>query len=204
MKTNVNLYQAKFQPTLRLFNLAITIRLWAVGLLVTILAYAYLNLQQQQMHQELTSAKEQLRQQDLLVSELQLAINNQQADPKLLSIIEKNQAILSSKQRVLKELSGQESLKSNGFSTIMLELAKNHPKGLWLTHINLDGTSVLIEGAASDSAIIPVWVDSLGTTAYFKGQQFADTRVYRDENQQLNFVITSGKGSTAKQEVAGE
>ncbi|MGS2721202.1 PilN domain-containing protein [Paraglaciecola aestuariivivens] len=204
MKSNVNLYQPKYQPTLRLLNLSIVVRLWGLSFLASVLVYAYFNFEQQQIESELSLVKENQKSQTMLVSELQLAVDNMQVDPQLLKTIEKNREILSSKQRVLAELSGQESLKSNGYANLMLELAQNHPKGLWLTHIQLDGQKVVMEGAANDSAIIPKWLNSLGKTNYFKGQKFADTRLYRDENQQLSFVITSGKSSTESKELKGE
>ena len=59
--------------------------------------------------------------------------------------------------------------------------------------------SVLIEGAATDSAIVPKWLSSLGQTDYFRGQEFADTRLYRDSEQQLNFVISTGKEASIEE-----
>ena len=51
----------------------------------------------------------------------------------------------------------------------------------------------LIEGQATDSAIVPKWLSSLGQTDYFRGQEFSDTRLYRDSGKQINFVISTGK-----------
>ena len=107
-------------------------------------------------------------------------------------------------KRVLNKLSGHDKLKSNSFSTLMIDLASHNQSGLWLTHINLDGMSVLIEGAATDSAIVPKWLSSLGQTDYFRGQEFADTRLYRDSEQQLNFIISTGKEPTKKEGVDNE
>ena len=78
----------------------------------------------------------------------------------------------------------------------MLDLASHSQDQLWLTRINLNGTSVVIEGAATDSFIVPKWLGLLGKTDYFKGQEFSDTRLYRDPEQQLNFVISTGEQLT--------
>lgn len=51
--------------------------------------------------------------------------------------------------------------------------------------------NVLIEGQATDSAIVPKWLSSLGQTDYFRGQEFSNTRLYRDSEQQINFVIST-------------
>jgi hypothetical protein len=60
--------------------------------------------------------------------------------------------------------------------------------------------SVLMEGAATDSAIVPKWLISLGQTDYFRGQEFSDTRLYRDPDQQLKFVISTGKEPTLEKD----
>jgi hypothetical protein len=57
-----------------------------------------------------------------------------------------------------------------------------------------------MEGAATDSAIVPKWLISLGQTDYFRGQEFSDTRLYRDSDQQLKFVISTGKEPTLKKD----
>lgn len=204
MKNRVNLYHPQFHPKLRLLSLSIALSLWVLVFITCLMTYFYLSYQQQQIQVELDQAQQNKQQQVVLITELQSALDNVKVDAKLLVQVEDNQHILSHKKRVLKELSGQEKYKSNGFSKLMAELAKHHQTGLWLTHINLDGVNVMVEGAANESSIIPKWVNSLGQTEYFKGQEFANTRLYRDSNQQLNFVITTGKQTAAEEGVTNE
>lgn len=193
MKSRVNLYHPELHPKLRLLTLSIVMILWLFAALCCLLVYFYLESEQQNIEFEVAKAAEQKQQQTMLVEELQSAVGNLQIDPKLLKQVEINQQLISLKKRVLSELAGQEGLKSNGFSTLMIDLASHNPSGLWLTHINLDGVSVVMEGATTDSAIVPKWLSSLGQTEYFKGQEFANTRLYRDSGQQLNFVISTDK-----------
>jgi Tfp pilus assembly protein PilN len=204
MKNRVNLYHPQFHPKLRLLSLSISLMLWAFVLIICLITYFYLLYQYQQTQSEVVKIEQNKQQQVLLTSELQFALDNLKVDANLVKQVELNQHILGHKNRVLKEISGQEQLKSNGFSRLMADLAKHHQAGLWLTHINLDGANVMVEGAANESSIIPKWVNSLGQTAYFKGQEFADTRLYRDTNQQLNFVITTGKETTAQEALTNE
>lgn len=199
MKNRVNLYHPRFHPKLRLLSLSIMLMLWALAFIICLTTYFYLSYQQQRAQADFDKAEQNKQQQVLLLNELQFALDNIKLDAKLLKQVEVNQQTLRHKKSVLSELSGQEKLKSNGFSQLMTDLATNHQTGLWLTHINIDGVNVMVEGAANESSIIPKWVNSLGQTAFFKGQEFANTRLYRDTDQQLNFVITSGK-ETADQE----
>ena len=193
MKNIVNLYHPEFHPKLRLFTLSAVIMSWVFVALVCSFLYFYVASKQQNFKSEISKIEQNKRQQQILVKELQSAINNQKVDPELFKQVEKNQQIINFKKRVLNKLSVQEKLKLNSFSKLMLDLANQHQSGLWITHINLNGMNVLMEGAATDSAIVPKWLSSLGQTDYFRGQEFSDTRLYRDAEQQLNFVISTGK-----------
>jgi Tfp pilus assembly protein PilN len=155
--------------------------------------YFYESSKQQDLKSEIAEIEQSKQQQKILGDELQNAVDNQKVDPKLLEQVEMKQQLISLKKRVLNKLSGQEGLKSNGFANLMVDLASHNQDGLWLTHISLNGMSVVMEGAAINSALVPKWLSSLGQTDYFKGQEFADTKLYRDADQQLNFVISTGK-----------
>ena len=193
MKSRVNLYHPEFHPKLRLLTLTIVLTVWISALLLCALSYFYVTSEQRGLKSEIAKVEQNKKQQKILLNELQTAVDNQKVDPKLLTQVQKNQQLIALKKRVLNKLSDHEELKSQSFSNLMIDLANHNQSGLWLTHINLNGTSVVIEGAATDSAIVPKWLSSLGQTDYFRGQEFADTRLYRDSKQQLNFVISTGK-----------
>jgi Tfp pilus assembly protein PilN len=198
MKNIVNLYRPEFHPQLRLLTLSTVLISWVFAALICSLLYFYVASKQQNFKSEISKIEQNKQQQQKLVKELQNTINNQKVDPELFRQVERNQQSFNLKKRVLDKLSSQETLKSNSFSKLMMDLANHHQSGLWLTHINLNGINVLMEGAATDSAIVPKWLSSLGKTDYFRGQEFSDTRLYRDSSQQLNFVISTGKELTIK------
>tara|TARA_R110002153_G_scaffold27084_4_gene84259 strand:- start:10268 stop:10882 length:615 start_codon:yes stop_codon:yes gene_type:complete len=193
MKNRVNLYHQEFHPQLRLLSLPIVIGSWMFAVLFCSLLYFYLAAEQQDIQSKIAKIEQNKQQQGVLLEELQNAVNSLEVDPELLKQVETIQQRISLKKRVLNEVVGQEQLKANGYSNLMVDLASHNQSGLWLTHINLNGVSVIIEGAATNSSLIPKWLSSLGQTDYFSGQEFADTRLYRDSEQQLNFVISTGK-----------
>ena len=204
MKNRVNLYHAQFHPKLRLLSLSLVISSWVFAALCCVLLYFYETSEQQDINLEIVSIEKNKQQQKQLITELQNALESTKVDPELLRQVEKNQQLISLKKQVLNELVGQKALKSGGFSNLMIDLASHSQSGLWLTHINLDGLSVIIEGAATDSSIVPKWLSLLGQTDYFRGQEFADTRLYRDTEQQLNFVISTGTELDVKKDADNE
>lgn len=196
MKNRVNLYHASIQPKLQLLTLSSVIVIWLVVTLLCSFLYFYMTSEQQKLQSEVTVLVGNKQQQKILVSELKSALENIKIDLGLVEKVEEKQKLIRLKQRVLNELAGQEDLKSIGFSKLMIDLANHSQRELWLTRINLNGTSVVMEGAATDSFIVPKWLGLLGKTDYFKGQEFSNTRLYRDSEQQLNFVISTGEQLT--------
>ena len=199
MKNRVNLYHPELHPKLRLLTLSSVIVSWIFAAIFCGLLYLYMTLEQQDFKSQISKIEQNKQQQKLLVNELQNALDKQKVDPILLKQVQIILQNIDIEKRVLNKLSGHDKLKSNSFSTLMIDLASHNQSGLWLTHINLDGMSVLIEGAATDSAIVPKWLSSLGQTDYFRGQEFADTRLYRDSEQQLNFIISTGKEASIEE-----
>jgi Tfp pilus assembly protein PilN len=193
MKNRINLYHPSFHPKLQLLTLSSVIVSWVSVAIFCSLSYFYMMAEQQSFKLKITNLEQNKQQKKTLVDELNIALENIKVDPDLLKIVEEKQQTIQLKKRVLNELVGQENLKSTGFSTLMLDLAGHSLNGLWLTHIDLNGMSITIKGATTDSAFMPKWLSSLGQTEYFKGQNFSDTRLYRDSEEQLNFVISTNK-----------
>jgi Tfp pilus assembly protein PilN len=191
MKTKVNLYSAEFQPTLRLLSVGILLSSWLLMVIVILTFWGFKLNQQQTLTDQLNKLNQQNEQQSTLVTTLQTGLANRQSDPLLLQEVQKKVSELAVKNLVLQELQGQEDLKANGFSTLMLDLANHHKAGLWLTQVSLDGHQVKLVGETLDSSLVPSWINSLGTTVYFKGQEFAETRLFRDAEQQLHFILSS-------------
>lgn len=195
MKNRINLYHPEFHPKLRLLSLNIVIATWVFTAILCGLLYFYFASEQQNFQTELGILERDKQQQQILATELQIAVDSLKIDPVLLQKVENNQQLVNLKKRVLDELSGREQLTTQGYSNLMIDLASHNQTGLWLTHINLNGAKVEMQGATTDSALVPKWLSSLGQTDYFNGQEFADTRLYLDSDRQLKFIISSGNES---------
>jgi Ca2+/Na+ antiporter len=179
------------QPQLQVLSLHSALAVWLICALFLFVIYFFQYNQNQQLEAEFAELNAQNKQQTQLVENMLAELGKRQNDQKLLDKIEQKLILVRLKRRVVNELSGQENLKSNGFSQLMLDLANNHESGLWLTRISLNERKSIIQGSALESASIPKWVNKLGLSTYFKGQNFASTRLYRDEQQQLFFILAS-------------
>jgi Tfp pilus assembly protein PilN len=191
MKNRINLYTLEMQPKLQMLSLSLAFVLWSIAGLITLLFYLYLNEHNQTLQTESATVKSRSAELSAQVASIEQEGAVQEKDQKIVDSIEQKQIFLRLKERVLDELAGQDNLKSNGFSDLMLALASKNENGVWLTHIKLNGRDISIEGATSESSNVPKWLDTLGTTEFFKGQEFAATRMSRDQEGQLVFVLSS-------------
>jgi Tfp pilus assembly protein PilN len=198
MKSRINLYLPELHPKLEVLTLSFVIAIWAILLIVFGAVYYFNHSHGQSVEQELSAIQTQKNQLEDQLVILNETLAGRTKDPVLLATIESKQLEVSLKQRVIDELSGQEQFKSHGFAGLMTGLAEHHLDGLWLTRIHLDENQVMLEGAATDSSLIPKWMTSLSLTPRLKGQEFSTTKLYRDPNQQLMFTLDTKKSVQAE------
>ena len=135
--------------------------------------------------------QEKYNQQTKMLKMLTEARDERAQDPELLSSVEKLQNEVRDKALLLEELRGREQLKNQGFSTLMEDLSFSHVDGVWLTRININEQRIRMEGATLESSKVPLWVSKLKDSNYFAGRSFAGARMFRDDADELNFVISS-------------
>lgn len=199
MKSRINLYSAQFKPRLVLLSLNFGFVLWGGALLLIASAYLLIADKQQGVAQQAQQTNEQYKQKTLLVTLLSEELEKRNKDQSLLEQLDKIQSDIRGKNAILVELSGREALKQKRFSALMDDLANSHKAELWLKHVSVEQQDLLIEGAMSNASALPLWLNRLRSADYFAGQQFNNARVFRDEGQQLNFALNSGKERTNDQ-----
>ncbi|MGJ8680159.1 PilN domain-containing protein [Paraglaciecola sp.] len=178
----------------------LVIFLWTVTLVLVFTLNFYFSNKQQTLEIELNQVDQIKHQKMALLEALQTELANLKIDPELHSQVAKKQQVTNLKKRVYHELMGQEKGKTSGYAKLMLDLAEYHQADIWLTRIYLNEQNVTIEGAASKTESIPNWINNLlNQSSYFKGQNFSDTHIYRNEEQQLRFVLAAGENITTTQ-----
>ncbi|MGO4892100.1 PilN domain-containing protein [Flavobacterium sp. W21_SRS_FM6] len=191
MKTTVNLYSSEFHPKLQLLSLPLALSVWLILSLVLLGIYLFDYFKHDELKATLSKIEQQQKEQAIVLKSMQTEFASIKADEKLNQLVDEQQRNLVFRKQLLRDVLGQEDLKSKTFSTLMLDLANHHQTGVWLTHILIDGYDVKLAGSATESSLVPSWLSGLSATEYFKGQQFSEARLFRDAEQTLNFVISS-------------
>lgn len=191
MKYRVNLFPEELKPKLQLFTAGFVILMWLLsGVVLFAISQSY-----QREFAEMKVATRDIQQkyteQTKMLKMLTNARDTRAQDPALLAQVQKLQNEARDKGLLLEELRGREQLKNQGFSMLMEDLALNHVDGVWLTRISINEQKIRMEGATIESSKVPFWVSQLRDSNYFTGRSFAGARMFRDDEDNLNFVISS-------------
>jgi len=194
MKRTINLYQESLKPQKE--KLPFEKVLWVNGgaflvmLTVTIVLNVLASNQDAKLkaraaesaalNNELAQLKTQLEQKrditalEAQLSDLQVKIKNREA---LFEFVD----------------SGELSHDATQFVEIMRDLANYHHNDLWLTHIEIDTSKVRLTGETITPAAIPVWLEQLEQSPFFKGKAFSHVKFEQvpDEERVRTFVIST-------------
>lgn len=191
MKSRINLYQEQFKPQVVLLSLNFALLIWALAIITLVIVGFGVGTNNSGAKKEAQTYANQVSEKTTLLSTLADTLDKRAQDPGLLKTLEGTQKTLKTKQTIVAELGNRQAQKENGFSALMLDLANNTQEDVWLTRISLNESRVRIEGGTLVSAAVPGWVNKLSGAKSFTGKEFAEARMFRDEQEQLNFVLSS-------------
>ena len=191
MKYRVNLFPEELKPKLQLFTAGFVLLMWLFSGVVLFAISEHYHHKYRDIQVATRDIQQKYNQQTKMLKMLTNARDTRAQDPALVAQVQKLQNEARDKGLLLEELRGREQLKNQGFSMLMEDLALNHVDGVWLTRISINEQKIRMEGATVESAKVPFWVSQLRESNYFSGRSFAGARMFRDDQDKLNFVISS-------------
>ncbi|UAA39084.1 PilN domain-containing protein [Paraneptunicella aestuarii] len=200
MKYRVNLFPQELKPKLQLMTLNFMLFIWGVSILVMFIFAEHFQERYLATQKRTQTIQTDYNTKKTLLETLTKARDNRAQDPVLLESVKRLQDEERAKYLLLSELKGREQMKNQGFSVLMKDLAENHIPDIWLTRISISEQKIWIEGGALKSEKVPVWVSQLRESDYFRGRDFAGARMFRNEQDELSFVISSDLSELVLQE----
>jgi Tfp pilus assembly protein PilN len=170
----INLYTEAFRPQKVVLSLAQILLITSCTIIVVVVATLFLNANLAKL--EKRSQHEKLRI-DKLSS--QLVILEEKA-----KLLRQDDSLMAANQRLSKKLSARRQMiemldsvvvkDDEGFSNILLSLARQKTEGLWLTNIQLgaSGKNMTIEGTTLNANAVPAYLQNLRQENGFIGRAF--------------------------------
>jgi Tfp pilus assembly protein PilN len=170
----INLYTEAFRPQKVVLSLAQILLITSCTIIVVVVATLFLNANLAKL--EKRSQHEKLRI-DKLSS--QLVILEEKA-----KLLRQDDSLMAANQRLSKKLGARRQMiemldsvvvkDDEGFSNILLSLARQKTEGLWLTNIQLgaSGKNMTIEGTTLNANAVPAYLQNLRQENGFIGRAF--------------------------------
>lgn len=191
MKYRVNLFPEELKPKLQLFTAGFVLLMWLFSGVLLFAISEHYHQEFRDMQVATRDIQQKHNQQTKMLKMYTSARDKREQDPELLAQVNALRIEARDKGLLLEELRGREQLKNQGFSTLMEDLAATHVEGVWLTRISIQEQKIRMEGATVESSKVPFWISRLKSSDYFAGRSFAGARMFRDDEDNLNFVISS-------------
>jgi Tfp pilus assembly protein PilN len=131
-----------------------------------------------------------ISQQQQNIDEFTLALQNRSGDPVLAAQLNQLQNSRMAQETLLQRVKGMSQLKQKSFSTLFDALSSSNSSSLWLTSFTINEADLTIRGSLAKPSALTQWITKLSNTEFFKGQEFDDAKLIR-EDEQLIFELSS-------------
>ena len=188
----VNLYQPAFRRQQQILSAATIFQSVAVAAVALLTIYAFGHVQISRLEAQALELEGLER-----AKCVQLASVDTTSGPARRAEVERELEILNARladqQRLIEVLEQQSPGSSVGFSRYLAALARLRHPGVWLTNISINGAheAMEIHGRSFDANRIPDYLTALTREAALNGQRFDDFSIYRTEDQDVRFRVSS-------------
>ena len=188
----INLYQLAFRQQKQILSAATIFQTVAVVTvaLLTIYAFGYVQIGKLEVQALELEGLERAK-------SVQLASVDTTSGPARRAEVERELEILNQKladqQRLVEVLEQQSPGSSVGFSRYLAALARQRHPGVWLTNISVNGAyeALELQGRSFDANRVPDYLAALTEEAALNGQRFDDFSIYRTEDEDVRFHVSS-------------
>jgi Tfp pilus assembly protein PilN len=191
----VNLYTDAFRPQKVVLSLEQIVLIAVSAIVIVIIATLFLNA-------SLAKSEKRIQTEQVRVDKLssQLVVLEDKAkylrqDDSLMAANQRVSEKLSARRQMIKVLDRVVVKDDEGFSNILLSLARQKTAGLWLTSIEVgaSGKSMTIEGTTLNANAVPAYLQNLRKEDGFIGRTFTLFNLDADPDKpnQLDFSLRS-------------
>ena len=172
MSQQINLFDPRFRPQKPHFS-ALTMVLAALGVSVFLIAlgqiYAFQNRRLEATLAETEQRAKQLQEQG---ARLVREVGEQSRSTALADELARVEEQLRQRRALLEGIQGGSATSMEGFSPYLSALARQTMHGVWLTGVEVAGSSgdLVLKGRVTDSELVPVYIQRLNREPLFQGR----------------------------------
>ena len=190
MKARINLYQEEFYPHFEWVTGSHLVISTIFAALLSGMGYLALLSWHQDLDKELSLIQENISAEQRNIDEFTNALQTRIGNPVLAAERTQLQKELASQEALLSRVQDLGQMKQSAFSELFNALANADSEHVWISSFIVNERDLTIRGSLAQPSALTRWIGDLSNTAYFKGQEFDDALLLK-ENDALNFQLTS-------------
>lgn len=190
----INLYQPILRKQERVFSIKTLLKGNLFILAVLMLFYATSLYQSYSLNQNIEQLNQERVKHAQSLTEMRNKFPPQKEDPALTETIKEKQALLTHRQRLIRELRHQNTGTGGnpGFSEQLSGLSRQHVRNIWFEQISVrDNKQLTLQGKATTASEVPKLIQRLTKEPSFSGTTFSSVNISRDESNSalIDFVL---------------
>jgi len=191
----INLYTNEFRPQKVVLSLEQIILLPIASMLILIGLTFWLNLGIDQTRQSLSSQEDKRQKMQLKLDDLELKARSQKKDESLVSANRRLSETIAARQKMIDMLDTVVVKDDEGFSNLLISLARQKTDGLWLSSLSLasSGKEMTLKGTTKSASSVPGYLQNLRQEPSFIGRSFTLFELDQDTNytNRIDFTLRS-------------
>ena len=184
MRQQINLFQPIFRQPKPLFSALALAQVWGLVALSMVGMQVYLHVRLLELESREAGLQRDRGVAERRLTELMERLPKRKPDPGLVTRTAALEEQLAQTRRVAEALEGGASGNTEGLSSYLVALARQHVPGTWLTHVEVaqGGSAVGLGGRTQAPELVPEYLLKLRQEPAFQGKQFSRLEVARVED----------------------
>jgi Tfp pilus assembly protein PilN len=190
MKTNINFYHDEFRPRFDWVSGQHLSVLLVLSFVLCGSIYAGLYAWRGSVQADLEQIAQSVQQQQSNIDEFTFALQNRENNPVLSARLRQLQLQILSQENRLKKVQDMGEMKQSSFAELFDALATANSDHVWINNFTVNEEDLIISGSIAKPSALTKWIGDLSKTQFFKGQEFDDALLQREDGE-LSFQLTS-------------
>lgn len=185
----INLYTTEFHPQRQWLSAQHCVQLWGAVLGIGLLIAIIQGWSGHRLRTEANALQAQVldEQHALEADQAQLALRK--ASPTLTRELERGNSEEAAKNELLNALSAGVLSGKQGYTRVLVSLARNTMEGLWLTDIGIAADDVNLKGVTRKADFVPVYIDKIVGDSGFGPREYRSLKLQTDDKGLLTFEL---------------
>jgi len=185
----INLYTAEFRPQRQWLTPQLCVQLWGGILVVGLLIAIAQSWHGHRLRGEMNALQAQVDNEKTSLAADQAALALRKPSPALTTELERSNAEEAAKNELLEALQAGALSGKQGYTPILVGLARNTMEGLWLTAIEIGGGDVNLKGATRRADFVPEYIDKIVSDNGVGPREYRSLKLQTDDQGVLTFEL---------------